>query len=65
MDHFEAIKGKLAEGYLLGELSREQREAYEEHYFGCPECAKDVRLGSIFLANMRVCLLEEPDLTNG
>ena len=43
MDHSEAVTKKMAESYLLEELTPEQRDAFEEHYFDCPECAKDVK----------------------
>jgi len=31
-----------AERYVLGELQAEERENFEEHYFTCPDCARDV-----------------------
>lgn len=31
-----------AEKYVLGELTCEERESFEEHYFTCPDCARDV-----------------------
>jgi anti-sigma factor RsiW len=64
MTHFEAIEGRLAEGYLLGELTAEQREQYEEHYFGCAECAEEVRWGAVFLANVRRISGEAFDIKN-
>ncbi|HTC94663.1 MAG TPA: zf-HC2 domain-containing protein [Terriglobales bacterium] len=62
MTHFEAIEGRLAEGYLLGELTTEQREQYEEHYFGCPGCVEEIRWGAMFLANARRVLWKLPDI---
>ena len=53
MNHDEAIRLKAAEKYLLGELSAELREQYEDHYFGCAECGQDVRAGAAFLDNAR------------
>jgi len=64
MTHFEAMEGRLAEGYLLGELTAEQREQYEEHYFGCSECAEEVSWGTMFLASARRVLREAPDIKN-
>ncbi len=43
MDHQQALKSQVCEKYLLGELSPELREAYEEHYFSCAECAMQLR----------------------
>jgi hypothetical protein len=57
MNHDEAIRLKAAEKYLLGELSAELRDQYEDHYFGCPECAQDVRTGAVFVDNARDVLV--------
>src|SRR6266568_4289222 len=43
MDHHQAVKSQVCEKYLLGELSPELRDAYEEHYFSCAECAMQLR----------------------
>jgi hypothetical protein len=51
MDHQLSVKTKAAEQYLLGELSPEECRAFEEHYFDCEECAKDVLLLEQFAAN--------------
>jgi hypothetical protein len=37
----------------------DQRAAYEDHYFGCPECAEDVRAGATLLDNARHVLRAE------
>ena len=57
MNHDEAIRLKAAEKYLLGELSAELRDQYEDHYFGCAECAQDVRTGAVFVDNARDVLV--------
>lgn len=43
MEHEEAVKSQACEKYLLGELAPEIREAYEEHYFSCADCALQLR----------------------
>ncbi len=53
MNHTEAIRLKAAEKYLLGELSAELRDQYEDHYFGCLECAQDIRAGAALVDNAR------------
>jgi hypothetical protein len=53
MNHDEAIQLKAAEKYLLDELSVELRDQYEDHYFGCAECAREVRTGAVFIDNAR------------
>jgi len=45
MTHSDAVNQMAAERYLLGELSEELRDAFEEHMFDCPECAFDIRAG--------------------
>jgi hypothetical protein len=56
MDHAEAARTAAVEKYLLGEMPESQREAFEEHFFSCPECADRVRLAMAFRANARSAL---------
>jgi hypothetical protein len=56
MDHNEAMHSQACEKYLLGELSSELREAYEEHYFSCQECALHLRTTSQLLGSTRQLL---------
>lgn len=60
MDHNEAMHSQACEKYLLGELSRELREAYEEHYFSCQECALHLRTTAQFLGASRQVLAAQP-----
>jgi Putative zinc-finger len=50
MDHDDAIRIAASERYLLGTLDEAEREAFEEHYFDCVECAEDVRTGAAVMA---------------
>ncbi len=34
----DAVPDELVERYTLGQLDEEATEAFENHYFGCPEC---------------------------
>jgi hypothetical protein len=43
MNHKEAIELGAAEKYVLRELPDEGRDAYEDHFFDCAECAADIR----------------------
>jgi hypothetical protein len=61
MDHPEAIKLQAAEKYLMGELPAEQRDQFEDHFFGCMECAADIRTGAILVDNARKVLKDEAD----
>jgi len=64
MDHSEVVQGKLAERYVLGELSPEAREQFEEHCFECLECASDLKVLSEFVAASRAVLQEEAAAKN-
>lgn len=56
MDHQEATAMMATERYLLGELSQEQREAFEEHLFDCHECVLDMRATAVFVDEVRTQL---------
>ena len=56
MEHSEAVELMATERYLLGELSPDQREAFEAHFFECYECALDVRAEAAFLKEAKVQL---------
>lgn len=58
MNHSDAIQQMAAERYLLDELTTEEREAFEEHVFDCPECALDLRAGSAFITEAKAQLPE-------
>jgi hypothetical protein len=59
MTHNEAIQMRAAERYALGELAADVREAYEEHFFDCPECAVDIRAMSAFADGAREVFANE------
>ena len=42
MDHSEAMRLMASEKYLLDELSPTELEEFEEHLFGCHDCATPV-----------------------
>jgi hypothetical protein len=46
MTHQDAIDTLAAERYLLDEMSELERHAFEEHYFTCAECARDLRVAA-------------------
>lgn len=56
MNHTEAIEQMAAERYLLNELTPDARDAFEEHAFDCPECALDLRAGTLFVQETKVQL---------
>jgi len=56
MDHSEAVKQMAVERYLLGELTPDLRDAFEEHAFDCRECALDLRAGAAFVREAKAQL---------
>jgi hypothetical protein len=60
MDHSEAVKLGAVERYVLGGLSEELRERFEEHYFDCAECSRDLQALTTFVTASRMSLEEKP-----
>ena len=56
MNHSEAVDRMIAERYLLDELDADERDAFEEHLFDCPECALEVRAGTAFVSEAKTQL---------
>jgi putative zinc finger protein len=49
MNHHDALQEMAVERYLLGELSGEALDRFEEHLFDCPLCVTDLRMGTTFI----------------
>jgi Putative zinc-finger len=58
MDHQEALRLQAVEKYVLGDLPAGVREQFEEHYFDCPECARDLNALVTFATASREILEE-------
>src|ERR1700753_128706 len=50
MDHNQSTDLMAVEKYLLEELTPEQRDEFEDHFFDCQECAADLRETAAFMA---------------
>ena len=61
MDHNEAVRLQAAEKYVLGELPRNLLEEYEEHFFDCSECARDLKAAAVFADTTREVLGATPE----
>jgi hypothetical protein len=59
MNHTEAVSTGAVERYLLGQLSASESDQFEQHFFDCTECARDLRAGALFQDNARSVFLEE------
>lgn len=53
MTHEDAIRTLAPERYLLDEMSDQEREAFEAHYFSCSACAEDLRMANLIREEMR------------
>jgi hypothetical protein len=60
MNHDLAVKSQACEKYLLGELSPDLRDAYEEHYFSCAECATQLRIAAELISAGQRIFAEAP-----
>jgi len=60
MDHKEALREKYVEKYLLGELTGDSRNGFEEHLFECRDCTTDLKSGMSFLEGLRAEVAAEP-----
>ncbi len=56
MEHLEAVNTLAIERYLLEEMPQEERDAFEEHFFSCAECADDVREAAAMREGVRAGL---------
>ncbi len=59
MDHQKATTTQAAERYTLNELTIEERDAFEDHFFGCEECADAVRTCTLLAVNAKAIAQEE------
>lgn len=46
MTHQDAVDTLATERYLLEEMPELERHAFEEHFFTCDECARDLRIAA-------------------
>jgi hypothetical protein len=49
MTHQEAVDTLAPDRYLLDEMSDSERQAFEDHYFSCHDCADDLRTGATLI----------------
>jgi hypothetical protein len=56
MEHKTAERTMAVEKYLLDEFTPEERDDFEEHFFSCDECAREIKLGAAFMAHAKESL---------
>jgi hypothetical protein len=59
MDHNLAHETYAAERYLLGEMTPDERDEFEEHFFGCRMCAENVEAASVYVENVKAVFRDE------
>lgn len=64
MEHVETVRRNTVERYVLGELTASERDAFEEHFFECQECAADVKAMAAFIDNVRVIMRRDRPARN-
>jgi hypothetical protein len=62
MDHNNAKKTQATERYLLDEMAADERDAFEEHFFDCSECAQDVKDGASMMASARAVIRDDSNV---
>ena len=65
MDHKTAERSMAVEKYLLDEFSPEEKDAFEDHFFSCDECAREIKLGAAFMAHAKESLKSVPAAAPG
>ncbi len=59
MEHEDATRIQACTRYLMGSLSPAEAAEFEEHYFTCPDCAEELKAGSIFGEDVRAVFHEQ------
>ena len=63
MKHEDTLREMSVERYLLGELTGDSRNSFEDHLFECAECALEVKAGVALLEGARLELAANPRVT--
>ena len=61
MRHEFAVSTHAAERYLLNEMSPEERDAFEGHYFSCIDCAEDLQTASRLIESAKSVWREDAE----
>jgi hypothetical protein len=59
MTHEDTLREMSVEKYMLGELTGESRDVFEEHLFECQQCALDLSSGVALLNAARIELAQD------
>src|ERR1700688_921500 len=53
MDHAEIRERNFADLYLADDLSAEEKASFEEHFFDCEECLRDLDMARSFRQSVK------------
>jgi hypothetical protein len=59
VDHKYIEDNHVAQSYLMGKLSPEEEESFEQHYLECDECLDQLRLAESLHRGLKVVAVEE------
>ena len=65
MTHQEAVDTLASERYLLDDMSAEDRQTFEDHFFSCDVCADDLRIASAMLQGAKAGFAGPPPSAGG
>jgi hypothetical protein len=65
MNHAEAEATGAIDRYVLNDMDEPDALRFEEHYFECADCAEEVRIATIFMANLQTVLREPYAVAKG
>jgi anti-sigma factor RsiW len=60
MKHPNESPNSRATRYIGGFMPQAERDAFESHYFSCQECAAEVKIAAMFVANLKAIETLEP-----
>jgi hypothetical protein len=60
MNHTEAVQTMAVEKYVLDEFDSGEREAFEDHYFSCHECAEELKAAVALLDRGKELFAQDP-----
>jgi len=59
MNHTDAVSNAAVERYLLGQLSTSESDEFEQHFFDCSECSRELRASAMFDDNATAVFVDQ------
>jgi hypothetical protein len=58
MNHTEAVSTAAVDRYILGQLSSSELQEFEQHFFDCAECTRELHESAMFEENAKAVFLD-------